>query len=163
MNHNLQFFCKQFYDTNNQRQKTLRGLGNSYRYLWKRSRNLANLELSIKYQTELVGKEDNSKIFDLTFLADTLLQKYVHHTKDNKIKNDLKKIHNKIEKELNKKQLILNSEIQTCYRVAEYYKEMNNDTKEIAYLRNILDKVGAAKFGKSLKTIEKNKNGFKSS
>ena len=37
---------------------------------------------------------------------------------------------------------------------------MNNDTKEIAYLRNILDKVGAAKFEdnrKSLKTIEKTK------
>ena len=110
-----------------------------------------------------MGKEDNSKIFDLTFLADTLLQKYVHHTKDNKIKNDLKKIHNKIEKELNKEQLILSSEIQTCYRVAEYYKEMNNYTKEIEYLRKILDKVDAAKFEdnrKSLKTIEKTKKRF---
>ena len=40
---------------------------------------------------------------------------------------------------------------------------MNNDTKEIAYLRNILDKVGAAKFEdnrKSLKTIEKTKERF---
>ena len=158
MNHNLQFFCKQFYDTNNQRQKTLRGLGNSYRYLWKRSRNLANLELSIKYQIEVVGKEDNSKIFDLTFLAGILLQKYVRHTKNNKIKNDLKNINSKIAKELKKKnQLNTNSEIQACYTVAEYNKTMNDETREIKYLRKILDKVGEAKIEdnrKSLKTIE---------
>ena len=53
-----------------------------------------------------MGKEDNSEIFDLTFLAGILLQKYVHHTKNNKIKNDLKKINSKIAKELKKKKSI---------------------------------------------------------
>ena len=98
---------KECYNTNKQRQKNLVRLGYFVSLsIWKRSRNLANLELSIKYQIEVVGKEENSKIFDLTFLAGILLQKYVCHTKNNKIKNDLKKINSKIAKELKKKKKI---------------------------------------------------------
>ena len=98
---------KECYNTNKQRQKNLVRLGYFVSLsIWKRSRNLANLELSIKYQIEVVGKEDNSKIFDLTFLAGILLQKYLRHTKNNKIKNDLKKINSKIAKELKKKKSI---------------------------------------------------------
>ena len=74
------------------------------------------------------------------------------------MKNDLKKINSKIAKELKKKnQLNTNSEIQACYTVAEYNKTMNDETREIKYLRKILDKVGEAKIEdnrKSLKTIE---------
>ena len=132
------------YNTNNQRQKALRGLGSVYLTLWNNSTRDKYLDLSIKYRSELVSKEDNSKIFDLTNLAESLLCKY-SFKKDEKMKKDLKRIYSRITRELNKKQLNTDSEIETCFRIAKYHKKMNNETEEIKYLGNILGKVGEAK------------------
>ena len=139
---------KECYNTNNQRQKSLRGLGVLYENLWNSSRSLENLELSIKYRTELVDKTDNSKIFDLTCLADTLLQKY------NKKNEKIETIYTKIIDELNEKQLNTSSEIETCYQLAKYYRVLNIENEEITYLGKIFEKDGEAKFENNSKTLE---------
>ena len=139
---------KECYKVDNQRQKTLRGLGLLYRSLWYENKeNFEHFKSSIKYQNDLVNREDNTKVFDLTNLATTLLYGY-QYKKDNKLKKEFKKINDKIIKMVKDKQLNLNAEIETCYRIANFNKEMANEkeeNEEINYLRKVLDKIGEPK------------------
>ena len=67
---------KECYDVDNRRQKSLRGLGLYLSRSKVSKEKLENLNSSIKYYIELVGIDNNTKIFDLTGLGGSLLYKY---------------------------------------------------------------------------------------
>ena len=173
----IQLFEK-CYEKDNSRQKTLRGLGYSYRSLFwifekkkisetQRSfvigpeKGFKNIQLSIQFLTELVNQKDNTKIFDHVHLADTLLEKYKYKEKNqiNLERNELEKLkemYNKITKKMKKNEQE-NSEIQACYKISLFFKEFPKGDEEVEWLKKALENVTEEEKFKQKKIIEKAK------
>ena len=145
----IQLF-KECYEKDNSRQKTLRGLGLLYLFLWKKDKKkIENIEKSIKYRTELVELKDNRKIFDNVDLADTYLKKYKKMKMNDKNRQRIRKEIKKIGKEINEKfnEIIEkmnnnenpNSDIQACYKISLFFKEFPKGDKEVEWLKNVLE------------------------
>ena len=140
----IQLF-KECYEKDSSRQKTLRGLGLSYYYLWDKNKKIEIIDKSIIYQTELVKLKDNTKIFDQVNLADTYLKKYKNMEMNDKNRQGVRKKINEKFNEIIKKmndneQEISNSEIQACYKISLFYEEFPKGDKEVEWLKKVLEK-----------------------
>ena len=145
---------------NSTSQKTLRGLGNYYSYEWKKKKSPSNehfLNDSIKYFTNLVSGMENAKPFDITQLGYIHLTAFRYHKRSShqKQRNQAnvdqhrqkakehqgksKQWYEKAAEQLKKGHHDLRNDIETCFRLSEYYKEFVPEREE-EYLRKTLIK-----------------------